>query len=334
MTLYRIVDKKSNNSSQELIGPWQKEEERFVVLVDSIASIQIIMDDRKLPPDVGRPSRKSSFANSFWQGAENGGGRGGGGDGGEVGHSFPMPRNRGRRQSERNHPNRQSLTTSMEAAAEAAIAFDEDEPNNLAYGAQETARVNRHNSWYVEALQQGGENVNLEEILGASTTSPGNNDGFDDEEVLEQYRIMAQHEANLRVKENTGFDMADYEKRRKMQGNEPVNKKALYGGGKKSKIRLPDPKKIIGPASGSAPKPEEPPLPTPKLNTRFQKQKHLRVPEMCAGMKFEHGSVLNQSEEHAVRCLGCKIRLRVKLLATLVSCPECNTVSPASSTRR
>lgn len=299
------------------------------------------MDNRKAPPPGAEgPSRKSSFARSFWHGAENGGGGGAaaaaaGGDGEEDGHSFPMPRSRGRRQSERNLF-RQSLATSgLEAAAEAAIAFDEDEPNDLAYEAQEKAPASRHNSWYVEALQQGGQNADLEEILGATTNNPGNNDGFDDEEVLEQYRIMAQHEANLRVKENTGFDMAEYEKRRKMQGNEPVNKKGLYGGGKKPKIRLPDPKKIAGTAGGSAaPKPEEPPLPTPKLNTRYQQQSHLRVPEMCPGVRYEHGSSLNQSDEHAVRCLGCKIKLRVKLLATLVSCPECSTVSPASSTRR
>lgn len=69
--------------------------------------------------------------------------------------------------------------------------------------------------------------------------------GFDDEEVLEQYRIMAQHEATLRVKANTGFDMEDYEKRRKVQGNETKDKKELYGGGKKPKLGLPPPQPVL-----------------------------------------------------------------------------------------
>lgn len=205
------------------------------------------------------------------------------------------------------------------------------EPGDVAYGAPNgSANVDRANSWYIDALrQQGGTTANLDEILGASTNG---SDGFDDEEVLEQYRIMAQHEANLRVKENTGFDMAEYEKRRKLQGDEPKDKKGLYGGGKKPKTRLPEAKKIS--SSTSAPKPEEPPLPKPKLNSRFKEQSVTRVPELCSGVVVRGSSSSTPADEHVVRCLGCKSQLRVKILATLVSCPECNTVSPASSTRR
>jgi hypothetical protein len=168
-------------------------------------------------------------------------------------------------------------------------------------------------------------------MLGTKSEDQGNFAGFDDDEVLEQYRIMAQHEANLRVKENTGFDIVEYEKRRKLQGNEPTDKKELYGGGKKPKTRLPDPKKFI--SSTATPKTEEPPLPAPKLHTKFLYQAQARIPELCPGVAVRSGASV-PNDEHVVRCLGCRNQLRVKLLAALVSCPECNTVSPASSTRR
>eukprot|EP00540_Astrosyne_radiata_P001259 CAMPEP_0116854748 /NCGR_PEP_ID=MMETSP0418-20121206/18811_1 /TAXON_ID=1158023 /ORGANISM="Astrosyne radiata, Strain 13vi08-1A" /LENGTH=301 /DNA_ID=CAMNT_0004487637 /DNA_START=86 /DNA_END=991 /DNA_ORIENTATION=- len=289
--------------------------------------------------------RTSSFAQSFYHNNDGGGG-GGEMDGGSG--SFPVPKSRrmGRRQSSRP---RISLTPpSMSSSAAAAAAnFRDDEPGNVAYGAGTAAAaakmappegagggggVDRAHSWYVDALrQQGGTAANLDEILGAAQSEGS---GFDDDEVLEQYRIMAQHEANLRVKENTGFDMAEYEKRRKMQGEAPKDKKGLYGGGKKPKIRLPDQVKITSSsAGGSAPKPEEPPLPAPKFSCRFLEQKTARVPELCPGTAARGGSNLKQ-DEHVVRCIGCRSQLRVNVLATLVSCPDCSTVSPASSTRR
>jgi hypothetical protein len=192
----------------------------------------------------------------------------------------------------------------------------------------------RANSWYREALQQGNSPAELDKIIGKPSAEEANESafgGFDDEEVLEQYRLMAQHEANLRVKENTGFDIAEYEKRRKLQGNEPTDKRGLYGGGKKPKIRLPDPKKVV--SSSATPKPEEPPLPPPRLNASFLKQQQPFVPELCPGVTVRGGATV-PTDEHIVRCLGCRGQLRVKILATLVSCPDCNTVSPASSTRR
>lgn len=214
---------------------------------------------------------------------------------------------------------------------DSSLADDEDHHH---YSTRQKATEGRA-SWYVEALQQGNSAAALDNILDAGSGSidadQSNFGAFDDHEVLEQYRIMAQHEAYIRVKENTGFDIAEYEKRRKMQGNEPTDKRGLYGGSKTPRTRLPELKKFVS-ASGT-PKPEEPPLPTPKLNIKFLEQTHARIPELCPGITVRGGSAV-PNDEHIVRCLGCRGQVRVKLLATLVSCPECNTVSPASSTRR
>jgi len=194
----------------------------------------------------------------------------------------------------------------------------------------------RSNSWLADAmLQQSGSTAeDLEQFFGASGDV---NDpyGFDDDEVLEQYRIMAQHEAISRVKENTGFDMVEYNKKKKMQGEDSMTQKGLFGDGKKSKTRLPEPKLIVS-GKISAPKPEEPPLPLPKLRTRFMSQKLDRVPGICPGVSMRVTPTTLASmppDEHIVRCVNCRSQLRVKILASLVSCSECSTVSSASSTR-
>ena len=209
--------------------------------------------------------------------------------------------------------------TASAAASAAAVAADDGD------------KTGRTNSWYVDALRQQGGNPNdLEEILGASGTMEEHN-AFGDDEVLEQYRIMAQHEASLRVKENTGFDMAEYEKGKKMQADEPDEKKGLYNGGKKLKARLPDFSQMT--SCSGPPKPEEPPVPAVRLNPTLLQQNVPRAPELRPGVPVRGVSNIPH-DEHVVRCLGCRSQLRVKISASLVSCPECGTVSPASSTRR
>lgn len=161
--------------------------------------------------------------------------------------------------------------------------------------------------------------------------------GFDDEEVLEQYKIMAQHEAAIRVQENTGFDMQEYESRRSAKLAEKLKKKSIYGGGQKVAATKSKPPESIfsAPHKQVAPAPEEPPLPPATRNVVFLQQKQARVPELCQGISVRSSSNHNvPPDEHVVRCLGCRGQLRVKIMATLVGCPECNTVSPASSTRR
>jgi hypothetical protein len=151
----------------------------------------------------------------------------------------------------------------------------------------------------------------------------------DYDEVFQQHRILAHLEANLRVKENTGFDMAEYERRRTLQ---PEPTKGDYSGSKKPKPRLPEPR-LIGGVGGGMFKSEEPPLPPPRPNRRFVEERTPKVPELCLGV-IVRGQGHVPEGEHVVQCLGCKLQLRVNMLATLVSCEDCSTVSPASSTRR
>jgi hypothetical protein len=220
---------------------------------------------------------------------------------------------------------------SMPSVAASAARFKQDDLDDS------NSTSSRNNSWYADALlQQGGSRSQLEEILGGSKeqldeifgeSQQGSFSFEDEEQVLEQYRIMAQHEAISRVKENTGFDMAEYEKKKKMNGEGTGGDSKLA---KRSKVRLPEPKRIT--STNSTPKAEEPAMPAPRLNTRFMHQRMNRTPELCPGVVMR-GSTM-PSDEHAVRCLGCKCQLRVKILASLVSCPDCSTVSSASSTRR
>jgi hypothetical protein len=160
---------------------------------------------------------------------------------------------------------------------------------------------------------------------------------FDDKEVLEQYRIMAQHEASIRVKENCGFDILEYEKRRKLISSEQASHQELYRSGTQPKIKLPPPKPVLATAIPTL-KPEEPPM--PPAATSWSASKFLdprihqpRDPDLGMGTSVRGGATIPH-DEHVVRCLGCRGQLRVKLTATLVKCPECSTVSPASSTRR
>jgi len=141
-------------------------------------------------------------------------------------------------------------------------------------------------------------------------------------------------EASIRVKDNTGFDMAEYEKRRKV---EPEATGEYYSGDEKPKPKLPEFKRLDLGRGGqsSLSKPEEPPLPTQRANPRFVQNARIdrRVPELSPGVSLR-GNATVPPGELAVRCLGCQTKLRVNLLSTLVQCPDCSTVSPASSTRR
>ena len=316
-------------------------------------------------------ARSSSFARSFFQagggndhlddsyhdvndaGGQGGGGQGGGGQavggspdgGGSGGASTPMvqgadmqgnPRGAMKRRSSRRRLSRGSggasgrnLMQSAAAAAAAAAAVGEDEPLSNLPHVGEDPKVDRQTSWYTDALLQGGSD-NLNAILGQVQDETREEANMDDDEVLEQYRIMAHVEANIRVKENTGFDLAEYEKRRKLQPE--TGKKGDYGS-KRPKARLPEPRKVTNSTRASM-KAEEPPMPNPRPNRRFIDQRTPRVPELCPGIVVR-GTASNLPDgEHVVRCLGCRSQLRVNMLATLVNCPDCSTVSPASSTRR
>lgn len=256
------------------------------------------------------------------------------------------------------------------AAAAASDLYDENEPiHNLPHQGgtgsdDDTSLValprpgpaDRQTSWYTDALLQGGGSEDLSAFLGqmfpqdrgvqqdgnfgdgtsgTKSGSPGGNVAEDDE-VLEQYRIMAHVEASIRVKDNTGFDLAEYEKRRKIQP-EPV-KGEYFAGSKKPKPTLPEPKRLDAMGGGALIAfltPQEPSLP-PRTNIRFSDESRIpRAPDLYPGIVIRNTNQAGHipDGEHAVRCLGCQSKMRVNLYAALVQCPECRTVSPASTAR-
>eukprot|EP00980_Cylindrotheca_fusiformis_P009890 scaffold2189_cov116-Cylindrotheca_fusiformis.AAC.10 len=258
-----------------------------------------------------------------------------------------MRRQRSRRRMSRNHQDDPEFVSA--AAAAARVQYEDGEPvhdlPHLQNNNDETTKPGSRSSWYNDVLTQGGTEE-LNAILQASEASAAaeeqNNHRNDEDEVLEQYRIMAHVEASIRVKDNTGFDMADYVKKRKLHP-EP-NKLDYFDGSRKPKAYLPQPKILGGGGNNNSNntmmQPDEPPLPAPRPNRRYLEQKKPLVPDLCDGVIIRGGSSTIPEEDEVsgmaavVRCLGCKTQLRTNLLATLVNCPECSTVSPATTTRR
>jgi hypothetical protein len=224
---------------------------------------------------------------------------------------------------------------SVQPSASSSIDGEADSEKPVMIPRPESAK--RQHSWYQDALLQGGGSEDLAAIFGEDVPPVGDNGPIiNDEEVLEQYRIMAHVEASIRVKENTGFDMADFEQNRKMH---PESHKEMYFSGERAaKPRLPEFKRITPTTHANQSllmKPQEPTPPTNSVRSSFVQNAFISrdVPELCLGMVMQ-GSTAVPKGEHIVRCLGCQSKLHVNLLATLVRCTGCSTVSPASSARQ
>jgi hypothetical protein len=258
-------------------------------------------------------NRDSSFARAFYQTTESP----------EVTEALsaparsPMPPAR-RKGYHNREPSRRTLTSPNDTRK-----FERNDDEN-----QENHDLNPTKSSFVDNNRSDRHNIPVEENVFGT---------FDDKEVLEQYRMMAQLEARTRVKENLGFDILEYEKRRKLTSSEQADHQTFGGFGARPKIRLPPPNPVH---TSTVPnlKPEEPPF--PPVSTSWNASKFLnhripqpRDPDLGMGTSVRGGATIPH-DEHVVRCLGCRGQLRVKLTATLVQCPECSTVSPASSTRR
>jgi hypothetical protein len=172
----------------------------------------------------------------------------------------------------------------------------------------------------------------------------------DDTEVLEQCRIIAHHEARQRVKENLGYD--PIERAEEEQLSSGGGKKLSSGGGgggggsggdgKKesilSEVTLPPmcPPAVIPAAKVGMCLPKES-LPISRFLALTTTP---RQPELCKGQIGSTGSsnrssLVDCSREIQIvaRCLGCRSHLQVPIHATLVHCPQCSTISPATSTR-
>jgi hypothetical protein len=269
-----------------------------------------------------------------------------------------------------------NTTTTSTTAGRDYIDTNENDDSSIAAIPRPGPMVDRQTSWYTDALLQGGGSADLSAFLGqimqssdtelggvqqndgtTTTTTMGGSGGArmnggsgsgnvtdDDDEVLEQYRIMAHVEASIRVKDNTGFDLADYEKRRKTQP-EPM-KGEYYSGSMKPKPKIPEPKRLNAMDGGGALMglltPQEPPPPSHSRRTRKNSQavsSETRLPprgqDLCPGIVIRNSNqaIHIPDGEHAVRCLGCQCKMRVNLYAALVLCPDCKTVSPATTTR-
>jgi len=193
---------------------------------------------------------------------------------------------------------------------------------------------------------------------------------WDNREVLEQYRLMAKLEADSRIEENTGMSVDEYKrlgrgyvKRNNVSGSaiprgtlgRDISTASITSTGSVSSAvhrqeirsdisnRRPASKTVSASSQAKhclVPQVDHPDVEKMRidrriLELRYRKQTFLRVPDISEGVLVESSSSIKADRlEHVVRCLGCRARLRMHILASMVRCPECQTVSPASSTRR
>lgn len=312
----------------------------------------------KGPPGGGRGmgDKRSSFARSFFSEENNGE------EAPELDESVPVPKARpmGRMASRRNlsvikrpkgrnAPAQRGVEAHNSGASLGSVGSARNSGGGMGSPMAAAAAAacaqpprNAEENWLRQSMlrQSGAGGLGFDmNAISAAVASVQDDDalesGFDDEEVLEQYRIMAQHEATLRVKANTGFDMADYEKRRKASGNEMKDKKEMFGGGKKPKIGLPPPQPVLSQSGHSNAGLSIPP-PLPLNNDASEnyrqfienmKKRATTLPELSQGEVVR--STQTSEGVHVVRCWGCRANLRVNYVATIVQCPECQTVSQA-----
>jgi predicted RNA-binding Zn-ribbon protein involved in translation (DUF1610 family) len=153
--------------------------------------------------------------------------------------------------------------------------------------------------------------------------------GFENHEVLEQFKIMAQHEALLRVKKDTGRDLECDEPNGGNSGGAVLVKKnkLLF------KTRLPEAKRIT--CVGTFPELREPSLPSFRPTPTFFGRTEQMKPEVTSG-ELVLGDEQVPMQQQVIQCLGCRKKLRCKKKAMMVLCPNCSVESPAilTSTER
>lgn len=206
------------------------------------------------------------------------------------------------------------------AAAAQRISFGDREPiHDLPH--LSAGKAAERSSWYRDVINQGGT-AELNAMMQEANTE-------DEDEVLEQYRIMAHVEASIRVKENTGFDISEYEKKLKLYPE--TSQLDYFDKGRKPKQILPDAKNMAAASGSGMMRPEEPPIPAPIPNQRYLEQMAPLIPDIVDGTALRGGSV--PWGFFSVKCLGCKTLQKVNMFATLFRCSECDTVSPVTSSR-
>lgn len=183
-------------------------------------------------------------------------------------------------------------------------------------------------SWMEDARrqqQQQEEESNWASWSGGGGPNENEPTPFDDHEIMEQYRIMAEHEAHLRLKTTTGIDMEDNQKRTPVIGRvEDGYRKMLLT------PRLPEPRRVT--VTISMPQLQEPTLPSLPLSQEHWGRRS-QIRQVSPGVIVSRTEEVS-AEEQLLKCLGCGKELRVRRRAMFARCPSCSAESPAISIRQ
>lgn len=215
---------------------------------------------------------------------------------------------------------------------------------------------------YSNSLASGGDGGSVSTGGGGTTVIENNLE----EEVLEQYRIMAHHEARQRAIARLGYDPAERQQSLKPEAIDA----AAAADASTILLALPQlvaPTLSLPPATIAACEP--PPIffssnhtgngmrassfngkggATTTTTTKnifmdsFAPKRRQWMEQHCRRPReLQVGTLVTSTKtttvapgQMLVRCLGCRKQLVVGMMATLVSCQDCLTVSPASSTRK
>ena len=220
--------------------------------------------------------------------------------------------------------------------------------------------VDRQSSWIRDMIAQAGEAgaADVQELLraqgiptdaagpisGAASASSGSGvssgvgDGSgsgvpNDDEVLEQYRIMALFQAKQLLLKNTGRDYIA------PPDTDPPDLFPI----KRPKPERPDLSSVITSESShggsllgggmqqseqSSVQYEDLKLPPPRYNRKYLEKRAPIQPEHRDGIRVDDPSMPLAKTDTVFRCLRCGTYMLVKERCDLVSCPECTTVNP------
>ena len=214
---------------------------------------------------------------------------------------------------------------------------------SLAPGVHSTSSHAEQSSNQAQRLDFSNSFSNLNNSVGSLGSSIP--EGFDDDEVLEQYRIMALHEAHQIVQQRFGVSIEELRARHAPCGTD------VDGASKTRHIPsivhdyvVPvrdEPASTLPPptlAQSRAPKLFTIP---PSLNKKTTDYllRFSREPQLQTGEKFVDENGIHTTRDGSKTtlfcvCLGCEEKLHVGSGATLVKCPSCQTVSPATTSTR
>ena len=211
--------------------------------------------------------------------------------------------------------------------------------------------LERQDSWIRDAMQQGEgiDQDSLRQILGIETEArPGGEliaKTFDDDEIMEQYRIMAIFQARQLFKEKLGCEVEDYEEQR--HGGQKTSASTAEENDREVRLQeleRPPLYRPSGPWSHSIleerltaskksfdiPMPPLPPVDIEKLFSSDNQSAEIETAEI-----LPRGHVIpsSSSPRVTIKCLRCKSLLQAKPTSSLLICPTCSAVNPNTATR-